>query len=112
VAGALIITIIPIMLIVTVLLLVSTELSPVAAVGFATLLALVGVVFVGLLRAALRMQPSEAREEEEAAAEEEAELEAELGRRDVEFGTSRPGRDPEADRARARWSDDGGSPRP
>src|SRR6187549_2870459 len=59
-AGALILTILPVMLIVTVLTMVSGHLGPLAAGGLAAFLGLVGVVFFGLLAAARRQQPSRA----------------------------------------------------
>jgi hypothetical protein len=102
-AGALILTILPVILILTVLFLVSGQLDPVAAVGLAALLGLVAVVFVGVLRAARRQQPSRAhggpnRSEDHSEEEEEALGEA----RDVR----------RMEDAIGRWDDEGGSARP
>ena len=114
-AGALIITIIPIMLIVTVLLMASGGLTPVAAIGFAALLALVGIVFFGLLGSARHMQASEEEEEEEdahavAEAEEERVRLAVAEDVELEAGRLRSARD--AEPSAARWTDDGGAARP
>ena len=115
--GALIITIIPIMLIVSVLLMASGGLSPVAAVGFAALLALVGIVFVGLLGSARHMQASEDEEEEaDEVARAEAEAEEQRARlavaQDVELEAGRLRSAREAEPSAARWTDDGGAARP
>jgi len=116
-AGALILTILPVFLIVTVLILVSGHLGPLAAVGLAALLALVGAVFVGLLRSARRQQPSRPdgapnrsedpsdEEEEERARDESA---ARLREEAWAGGELRRGEDD----AIARWDDEGGSARP
>jgi hypothetical protein len=118
-AGALILTILPVMLIMAALFLISGHLDPGAAVGLAAVLGLVVVVFVGLLRAAVRQQPSRAMgdrnhpedppEEEEQARERQAavvrlraELRASEAARDVRH----------AEDAITRWDDEGGSARP
>lgn len=118
-AGALILTILPIMLIVTVLFLISGHLDPGAAVGLAALLGLVGIVFVALLRSARRQQPSRAhgdRNRSEDPSEEE-EDERERAKSAVRLGeevrASEAARDVRrAEDAMSRWDNEGGSPRP
>jgi hypothetical protein len=120
-AGALILTILPIMLIVTAVILVSGQLSPLAAVGLAAFLGLVGAVFVGLLRSARRKQPSPAQGDlnlsEEPSEQEEADDQRERAesaarlRREVRAGEA--ARDVRrAEDAIARWDDEGGAARP
>ena len=118
-AGALILTIIPIMLIVTVLFLISGHLDPRASVGLAALLGLVGVVFFGLLRAARRQQPSRAhgdrnRAEDPSEQEEDERERAESAvRLREEVCAGEATRDVRrAEDAMARWDNEGGSPRP
>ena len=118
-AGALILTILPVMLILTVLILVSGHLGPLAAAGLAAFLGLVGIVFFGLLRAARRQQPSRAHgdpnhsEDPSGEEEEERERAKSAARLREEVRASEAARDVRrAEDAMARWDDEGGSPRP
>lgn len=118
-AVALILTILPVMLIVTVLFMVSGDLGPLAAVGLAGGLALLATVFVALLRSARRQQPSRAHgdpnrsedpsepdEEERAPADSAARVGEEVRASDAARDVRR------AEDAIARWDDEGGSARP
>ena len=118
-AGALILTILPVMLIVTVLTMVSGSLGPLAAGGLAAFLGLVGVVFFGLLRAAGRQQPSRAQgepnhfEEPSEEAEEECESSKSAARPGEDVRANEAARDVRrAEDAIERWDDEGGSARP
>lgn len=112
-AGALILTIIPLILIVASLLLTTGGLSPVAAIGFGLLMGLLGLVFVGLLRAARRMQPSRDRgdptrsEDPSDSPDLDADRRARAG---LEKNAAASPRD--AENAIARWNDEGGSASP
>ena len=112
-AGALILTIIPVLLIVVSLLLTTGALSPLAAIGFGLLMGLVGLVFVGLMRSARRMQPS--RNRGDSTRSEDASESPELStdhraREGLESNTAGWSRD--AENAIARWDNEGGSARP
>jgi hypothetical protein len=118
-AAALILTILPMMLILTVLFLVSGQLDARAAVGLAALLGLVGAVFVALLRSARRQQPSRAhgdpnRSEDPSDEEEDQRARAESAarvREEVRAGEA--ARDlRRAEDAMERWDDEGGSAQP
>jgi flagellar biosynthesis/type III secretory pathway M-ring protein FliF/YscJ len=118
-AGALILTILPVMLIVTVLFMVSGNLGPLAAVGLAAFLALVATVFFALLRSARRQQPSRAhgdpRRSEDPSEQEEEERERAEGaaRLGEEIRAGEVARDVRrAEDALARWDNEGGSARP
>ena len=117
-AVALILTIIPVTLTLVLLLLTTGGLSPLALVGFASLLALVVIVFVGILRAARRMQPSKdggdrtRSEDPSEPAEEDAEAAvATTSRFGHEDAIAAPA-SRHAENSIATWDDEGGSQRP